>query len=101
MAKAKKVTVKMLKDLEKGIVDEEQIGLILKSAKIEAQKMKDEGITEMPDDFILPINVDDDRTIIGIGAAVCVALRLICTDAAWKYIANDLINSFKDEEETN
>lgn len=97
---SKKVTVKMLKDFEKGIINEEQIKTVFETVTKEAERMKEENITELPNDFISPIDPEKHEDVIyGIGSAVCISLRLACTDAAWKYIAKDFIEKLKSKEE--
>ena len=99
MAK-KKITVKMLNDLNKGKIDFERFKDVAYDLADSIREMKEKGETELPIDFIAPINPEeDDDVLYALGSAMAISLRISCTDAAWKQVANEWLRDLKYEKE--
>ena len=102
---AKKVTVKMLKDSDKGIApSKETIEELIKS-EVETSFKKIEELLKMkvfPEDILKPLDVDDERVqgfLASIGVFAMFMLKDMCTPAAWKYVTDTLMKECIEKEE--
>ena len=102
---AKKITVKMLKDSEKGITPSKEIIEEFINSEVENNFKKIEKILKMkvfPEDILKPLDVDDERVqgfLASIGVIAMFMLKDACTPAAWKYMAEILMKECIEKEE--